>query len=181
MSAIESEVFFARFAGFPCLVSRKYLEIGPIWEFGLLEDVEWLPDSVQREHIDWGFHLTGFFGTDYRSTMNKGYFSSQLLDHDRQYGFDPVLEYSDVYFPHVAKGMNVRVGRFISIPGIEAQLTPNNYIFSHSLLYAVDPFTDTGVLATIQANDRWVVQVGFRVVMMWCCGPRMPSHRSGGV
>jgi Putative beta-barrel porin-2, OmpL-like. bbp2 len=122
--------------------------------------VERLPDSVQRDHVDWGFHLTGFFGTDYRSTTNKGYFSSQLLDHDRQYGFDPVLEYADMYFPHVAKGMNVRVGRFISIPGIEAQLTPNNYIFSHSLLYAVDPFTDTGLLATVQANDQWVVQVG---------------------
>lgn len=122
--------------------------------------VERLPDSVQRDHIDWGFHLTGFFGTDYRSTMNKGYFSGQLLNDDRQYGFDPVLEYLDVYFPHVAKGMDLRMGRFISIPGIEAQLTPNNYIFSHSLLYAVDPFTDTGVLATIQKNDQWVVQLG---------------------
>lgn len=122
--------------------------------------VERLPDTVQRDHIDWGFHLTSFFGTDYRSTTDKGYFSSQLLDHDRQYGFDPVLEYADVYFPHVAKGMNVRVGRWISIPGIEAQLTPNNYDFSHSLLYAVDPFTDTGVLATIQVNDRWLVQAG---------------------
>jgi hypothetical protein len=121
---------------------------------------ERLRDSVQRDHVDWGFHLTGFFGTDYRSTTNKGYFSNQLLVHDRQYGFDPVLEYADVYFPHVAKGMNLRMGRFISIPGIEAQLTPNNYMFSHSLLYAVDPFTDTGVLATIQANDQLVVQVG---------------------
>jgi hypothetical protein len=122
--------------------------------------VERLPDSVQRDHMDWGFHLTGFYGTDYRSTTNKGYFSNQLLVHDWQYGFDPVLEYADVYFPHVAKGMNLRAGRFISIPGIEAQLTPNNYVFSHSLLYAVDPFTDTGVLATIQANDQWVVQLG---------------------
>jgi hypothetical protein len=122
--------------------------------------VERLPDSVQRDHVDWGFHLTGFFGTDYRSTTNKGYFSSQLLDHNRQYGFDPVLEYADVYFPHVAKGMNLRAGRFISIPGIEAQLTPNNYVFSHSLLYAVDPFTDTGVLATIQVSDQLVVQAG---------------------
>jgi hypothetical protein len=122
--------------------------------------VERLPDTVQQDHIDWGFHLTGFFGTDYRSTTNKGYFSTQLLDHDRQYGFDPVLEYVDVYFPHVAHGMNVRAGRYISIPGIEAQLTPNNYMFSHSLLYAVDPFTDTGVLATIQVNDRWTVQAG---------------------
>jgi hypothetical protein len=122
--------------------------------------IERLPDSVQRDHIDWGFHLTGFFGTDYRSTTDKGYVSSQLLDHNRQYGFDPVLEYVDVYVPHVAKGMNVRAGRFISIPGIEAQLTPNNYMFSHSLLYAVDPFTDTGVLATIQVKDNLVVQAG---------------------
>ena len=122
--------------------------------------LERLPDEVQRSRVDWGYHLTAFFGTDYRSTTNKGYFSSQLLDHDRQYGFDPVLEYVDVYFPHVAQGMNLRAGRFISIPGIEAQLTPNNYMFSHSLLYAVDPFTDTGVLATVQVNDRLVVQAG---------------------
>ena len=106
--------------------------------------VERLPDSVQREHVDWGFHLTSFFGTDYRFTTDKGYLSTQLLDDDRQYGFDPVLEYVDVYFPHVAHGMNLRAGRYISIPGIEAQLTPNNYMFSHSLLYSVDPFTDTG-------------------------------------
>jgi hypothetical protein len=122
--------------------------------------LERLPDSVQRNHIDFGYHLTVFFGTDYRSTTNKGYLSSQLLDHDRQYGFDPVLEYVDVYFPHVAQGMNLRAGRYISIPGIEAQLTPNNYAFSHSLLYSIDPFTDTGILATIQLNPQWLVQAG---------------------
>jgi len=122
--------------------------------------VERLPDSVQRDHVDFGFHLTAFYGTDYRSTTNKGYFSSQLIDHNRQYGFDPVLEYVDVYFPHVARGMNLRAGRYISIPGIEAQLTPNNYMFSHSLLYSVDPFTDTGVLATIQVSDQMVLQAG---------------------
>ncbi len=122
--------------------------------------VERLPDSVQRDHIDWGFHLTALYGTDYRYTTNKGYFSSQLLDHNRQYGFDPSLEYVDIYFPHVAQGMNLRIGRYISIPGIEAQLSPNNYLFSHSLLYVIDPFTDTGVLATVKLNDRWLVQLG---------------------
>ncbi|HEY9127818.1 MAG TPA: outer membrane beta-barrel protein, partial [Acidobacteriaceae bacterium] len=122
--------------------------------------LERLPDTVQRDHIDWGFHLTSLFGTDYRSTTNKGYFSGQLLDDNRQYGFDPALEYVDIYFPHVAQGMNLRIGRFISIPGIEAQLTPNNYLFSHSLLYSVDPFTDTGALATIQTTQQTVVQIG---------------------
>ena len=121
---------------------------------------ERLPDTVQREHTDWGYHLTALYGTDYRYTANKGYFGSQLIDHDHQYGFDPTLEYFDLYLPHVAQGMNLRVGRYISIPGIEAQLTPNNYIFSHSLLYIIDPFTDTGVLATIKLNDHWLIQLG---------------------
>ena len=126
----------------------------------LIVYVERLPNSVQREHIDWGYHLTAFYGTDYKYTTDKGYLSSQLLVHNHQYGFDPILEYVDIYFPHVAKGMNIRAGRYISIPGIEAQLTPNNYMFSHSLLYSIDPFTDTGVLATVQLNDRWLVQLG---------------------
>jgi Putative beta-barrel porin-2, OmpL-like. bbp2 len=76
------------------------------------------------------------------------------------YGFDPVLEYVDLYIPQVAEGLNIRVGRFISIPGIEAQLAPNNYVYTHSLLYAVDPFTDTGILGTVKLNDRWLVQLG---------------------
>ncbi len=122
--------------------------------------VERLPNSVQRDHVDVGFHLTALFGSDYRYTLNNGYGLTQLTDEHRQYGLDPTLEYIDVYVPHVAQGMNVRVGRFISIPGIEAQLTPNNYMLSHSLLYSVDPFTDTGVLATIQMNPQWLVQVG---------------------
>ena len=66
----------------------------------------------------------------------------------------------DIYFPRVAQGMNVRIGRFISVPGIEAQLAPNNYIFSHSILYFVDPFTDTGEIATIKLSDQWLMQAG---------------------
>ncbi len=131
---------------------------------------ERLPNSVQREHVDWGFHLTALYGTDYRYTTNKGYLSGQFIDDKHQYGFDPALEYVDVYVPHVAQGLNLRVGRFISIPGIEAQLAPNNYVFSHSLLYAIDPFTDTGILATVKLSDQWLVQMGLTAshdVALW--------------
>ncbi len=121
---------------------------------------ERLPDSVQQDHVDWGYHLTVLFGTDYRYTTGKGYGADQLLDDHHQYGFDPTLEYVDLYLPHVAQGMNLRLGRFISLPGIEAQLAPNNYIFSHSLLYAIDPFTDTGLIATVKVSDQWLVQFG---------------------
>lgn len=122
--------------------------------------IERIPDSVQTDHVDWGFHISGLYGTSYRFTANKGYFSQQLLDHDRQYGFDPVLEYFDLYIPQVADGLNIRAGRFISVPGIEAQLAPNNYMYTHSLLYSIDPFTDTGVIGTMKISNRWLVQLG---------------------
>lgn len=122
--------------------------------------IERLPDTVQTDNIDWGFHLSALYGTSYRFTMDKGYLSQQLLEQNRQYGFDPVLEYVDLYVPQVADGMDIRAGRFLSEPGIEAQLAPNNYVYTHSLLYSIDPFTDTGIVATIKLNDRWMVQFG---------------------
>jgi hypothetical protein len=138
---------------------------------------ERLPDSVQQDHVDWGYHLTALYGTDYRYTTGKGYLSGQLLNDHRQYGFDPTLEYLDIYIPQVAQGMNIRIGRFISVPGIEAQLAPQNYIFSHSLLYAIDPFTDTGLMATVKLNDQWLVQLGItggQDVALWS-GDAKPS------
>ncbi|SDF45322.1 outer membrane beta-barrel protein [Terriglobus roseus] len=121
--------------------------------------IERLPDTVQNKHFDWGFHVTGFFGNDYRFTTAKDYLSQQLLQKNRRYGFDPVLEYADLYFP-VKEGLNIRVGRFLSVPGIEAQLAPNNYNMTHSLLYTIDPFTDTGILGSLKLSKQWMVQLG---------------------
>jgi hypothetical protein len=139
--------------------------------------LERLPDTVQRDHFDWGYHLTALYGTDYRYTIDKGYGLTQLLD-NHQYGFDPALEYLDLYLPHLGLSTDIRIGRFISIPGIEAQLSPNNYFFSHSLLYSVDPFTDTGILATIQLNQQWMVQTGITAshdVAPWIKPDAQPS------
>jgi hypothetical protein len=138
---------------------------------------ERLPDSVQHDHVDWGYHLTALFGTDYHFTTGKGYFSGQLLNDHHEYGFDPTLEYVDIYLPQIAQGVNLRFGRFISVPGIEAQLAPNNYVFSHSLLYAIDPFTDTGLIATVKLSDQWLVQLGItggHDVALWS-GDAKPS------
>ncbi len=121
--------------------------------------LERLPNTVQNTHFDYGYHLTAFYGIDYRFTTAKGYFSQQLLKFNRQYGFDPVLEYLDLYFP-VKQGLDIRIGRFLSVPGIEAQLAPNNYNMTHSLLYTIDPFTDTGIIGTLKLNSQWIVQLG---------------------
>ncbi len=121
--------------------------------------VERLPDTVQKTHFDFGYHFTAFYGIDYRFTTAKDYFSQQLLQKNYRYGFDPVLEYADLYFP-VKDGLNIRIGRFLSVPGIEAQLAPNNYNMTHSLLYSIDPFTDTGVYGTLKLNKQWILQLG---------------------
>ena len=83
-----------------------------------------VPDSVQTDHIDWGFRLTTLYGIDYRWTTSQGWFSEQLLKRNALYGADPVEVYGLFYFPHVAQGMMLKVGRYISPPDIEAQLAP---------------------------------------------------------
>jgi len=129
--------------------------------------IERVPDTVQRDHFDWGFRLTNLYGFDYRFTTANGYFSQQLLNNPKQngtignkYGYDPVMAYVDLYFPKVAQGMDVRIGRYISLPDIEAQLAPNNYTYTHSLTYTYDCYTQTGANATIKWSNHWTTQVG---------------------
>ena len=122
--------------------------------------VERVPDSVQTDHIDWGFRFTTLYGIDYRWTTSQGWFSQQLLKRNALYGTDPVEAYGLVYFPHVAQGMMLKVGRYISPPDIEAQLAPDNYLFTHSLMFTVDCYTQTGVNAAIKLSDHWTVLFG---------------------
>jgi hypothetical protein len=123
---------------------------------------ERLPDTVQTDHFDWGFRFTSLYGLDYRYTTAKGIFSQQLLGHPggNVYGYDPVMYYLDFYVPHVARGMDIRVGRYISLPDIEAQLAPNNYTYSHSITYTYDCYTQNGINATTKLDEHWTVQAG---------------------
>jgi Putative beta-barrel porin-2, OmpL-like. bbp2 len=121
---------------------------------------ERVTDSVQTENCDWGFKVTNLYGMDYRYTTAKGWFSNQLLKHNRLYGYDPLQLYADLYVPWVAQGMIVRLGRFISPIDIEAQLAPDNYLYTHSLMNTYDPFTLTGIQFITRVADRWTLQIG---------------------
>jgi hypothetical protein len=116
------------------------------------------PDEVQLDHVDWGFRVAGIYGTDYKYTFAQGIYSSQYTNEEKHNGFDPVMYYMDFWFPHFFDGENVRLGRYISIPDIEAQLAPNNLTYSHSLLYTVDPYTQTGIVSTTKLNKNWQIQ-----------------------
>jgi hypothetical protein len=118
------------------------------------------PNTAQTDHVDWGFLSTTIFGTDYRYTTGKGYFSNQLLVHNNLYGVDPAELYGLIYFPKIADGMILKVGRYISPADIEAQWAGDNYLYSHSLMFTVDPYTFTGVQATFKLGSYWQLEIG---------------------
>jgi Putative beta-barrel porin-2, OmpL-like. bbp2 len=68
--------------------------------------------------------------------------------------------YGEVYIPQVAEGLLIRIGRYISLPDIEAQLAPNNYMYTHSFAYTFDNYTSHGIQSTLALNKNWFFQLG---------------------
>jgi hypothetical protein len=134
---------------------------------------ERLPDTVQKDHVDWGFRIAPIYGENYRYTTAFGLWSSQLLNQNANNGWDMPMAYGEVFVPQVAQGLMIRFGRYISIPDIEAQLAPNNYMSSHSMTYTFDNYTNTGVELTLAATKNWTIQAGLTVgteAMPWHIG-----------
>ena len=78
--------------------------------------------------------------------------------------------YGELYIPNIAEGLVIRLGRYISIPDIEAQLAPNNYMYSHSMTYGYDNYTNHGLIADDRADQELVSGNG-----------RVDRHRYGAV
>ena len=129
--------------------------------------IERLPDTVQTDHVDWGFHLDNLYGYDYHFTTAKGVFSNQLLNNPKPneplngkiYGYDPMLFYGDIYLPHIAEGMDIRIGRWLSLPDIEMTTTRLNQQWT--LQVGINGGNDTAVWnhsarPTLQACVRYV-------------------------
>jgi hypothetical protein len=139
---------------------------------------ERLPDTVQQDHIDWGFRVSALYGENYRYTTAYGLASWQLLNHNLVNGYDFPMVYGELYIPFVADGLLLRFGRFISLPDIEAQLDHNNLMYSYSMAYSFDNYTNTGLQATLALNKNWFVQLGVTVgteAMPWHLGQTIPN------
>jgi hypothetical protein len=135
---------------------------------------ERLPDTVQQDHIDWGFRVSPIWGETYRYTTALGFASYQLQHKNQEFGFDVPMIYGELYIPNVMQGLLLRLGRYISVPDIEAQLAPNNYMYSHSMTYAFDNYTNTGLMASLQATKNLLLQLGVTVgtdSAGWDAGP----------
>jgi hypothetical protein len=121
--------------------------------------LERYPDTVQTDHIDWGFRSVGLYGIDYRYTAAGGWGSGrELLKHNLLNGWDPTEQYVNFYIPGFLWGTDIRIGRWIACPDIETQYSVDNYLGSHSLLFTVDTYTQTGIMLTQAINEQWTVQ-----------------------
>ena len=139
---------------------------------------ERVPDTVQTDHVDWGFRLSAIYGENYRYTTAYGLASYQLTGHNLNNGYDFPMVYGELYVPQIADGLLLRLGRFISVPDIEAQLAPNNYMYTHSMTYTFDNYTNTGLQGTLALNKNWFVQLGVTVgteAMPWHWGQTVPN------
>lgn len=112
----------------------------------------------------WGFRWDTILpGSDYRFTVARGLFDSQLTQNDggpNTYGIDPVQFYLESYFPEIGKGLDVKVGRFVCQFGAENTDTNLNALASRSYTFIYNPFTHTGLLTTLKLSDAWSVQNG---------------------
>jgi hypothetical protein len=122
--------------------------------------VERTPDTVQKDHVDWGFRLSAIYGENYRYTTSYGLASYQLLKRNNINGYDFPMVYGEVFVPQVLEGLMIRFGRYISLPDIEAQLAPNNYMYTHSLTYTLDNYTNTGIQGSLAITKDLILQLG---------------------
>lgn len=111
-----------------------------------------------------GFRSDWLIGSDYRFTLPRGIFNSQLLNsrgNQNLYGVDPIAFYGEAYIPTVARGLDLKVGRFFTPFGVESLEAVSTPMVSRSYAFNwCPPFTHTGVLATLYADPVWTFQAG---------------------
>jgi len=117
-----------------------------------------LPRPVQTDHIDWGMRLSVLYG---QTTATPILMVSRAGNSTGRMTITDTI--SDVYgscgFRRLPRLM-IRVGRYISIPDIEAQLAPNNIMY-HTRSAIRGTTTQTpGIVTSWQLTKNWMVQVG---------------------
>jgi hypothetical protein len=124
----------------------------------------------QRDHEpELGFRSDWLIGSDFRFTLPRGLWNSQLLAADmpngnpaRQilYGVDPIQFYGSFYVPTLFQGTEFRIGRHFcpfgaeSLEAISTPLMSRSYAFNWS-----PPFTHCGLMVLSTLSPQWNVNL----------------------
>jgi hypothetical protein len=107
---------------------------------------------------DVGGLVEALFGTDSNYIRSNGIEYQTFGDNPGEVPqFEIPQAYVDVNAPIGPKGLKFRVGKFATLLGTETIDPRGNPFYTHSYLFNLIPFTQTGALAFYQINDNWSV------------------------
>ncbi len=119
---------------------------------------------VDKDAKKWsiGGRLDFMWGADSRYTQASGNWDENLITQANMRFYDIALPqaYLEIATPYL-RGATVKIGHFYTILGQEVVQSPNNFFYSHA--YAMqygEPFTHTGLLATIPVGSSFTVNLG---------------------
>ena len=117
---------------------------------------------AETKTVDVGGKVELIYGQDARFIHANGlnFYGGNAPQLDPKNQFDLVQAYVDVGVP-VGNGLNIRVGKFVTLLGFEVINPTANPFFSHSYSfgYAI-AFTHVGVLGTYKIDDHFTLDLG---------------------
>ncbi len=121
------------------------------------KDIDW----TKNKEFQVGGRMEWMYGADARLIHSNGLFDHYGTNDGPNNQFDLTQLYLDIFMP-IGTGLNVRVGKFVTLFGQEVINPTGNALYSHSYLfgYAI-PFTHTGAYATYNFSDSLTVDAGF--------------------
>lgn len=105
-----------------------------------------------------GFRIDALAGSDYRFTLPRGLFNSQLVNStgaQNLYGVDLVQQFVNAYLPTLFEGTEFRLGRMYTPFGIESIEAVSTPLISHSYSFNWSPFTQFGLGAYMTFTPEW--------------------------
>jgi hypothetical protein len=121
---------------------------------------------------DWGFRVDAMYGTDGQDIQAFGNPNGwdTSWDNGNFYGGAIPQLYADVLY----NDLSVRIGHFFGMIGYERAPAPQNFFYSHSMSFFIQPRTLTGILAQYPLTDRLALQGG------WATGYDTAFDANGG-
>jgi hypothetical protein len=107
-----------------------------------------------------GFQVDILNGSDYRFTLPRGLWNSQLDSStpgsQNLYGVDIVQQYVSMYLPTLFQGVEFRLGRFYTPWGVESIEAVSTPLLSRSFAFNWSPpFTHCGLAAYAKFSSQW--------------------------
>jgi len=116
--------------------------------------------KAAKGKMDFGGKIEFIYGGDAGLTHSAGIFDNFNGPHDPDNQPDLLQAYADVLVP-VGSGLDIRMGKFVTLLGYETINPTTNPLFSHSYEFGFGiPFTQTGVLGIYNFNSQWTLTAG---------------------